>query len=383
MSELRQSLERGLPPVSGDSSDALSSVLGRAARRRRRQRVIKLSAAVIAAAIVVVGAVQLPATSNQSVAAEVDTALEGRPLQASSGLGSIWVLTCQRRCQLPQSSGQLVEVDSGTGRVVRRIAVANPSAFAIADRSLWVADFWTGRVKRIDPHTGRSIQTIALTLPRPIAASDRRFLPSSMTAGAGTVWVATARGWLAKIDARSGRLASMIRAPFDATGRSVVGPHGLWVAESVLGVGHVPDAAARLRVTAIRAGRHNRIAVDELAVGHGRVWLYGLVSRPANPAAGGYVLTERAELVALDEATARIAHELQFPAGPYQIAYGSGNLFAADFATGQLYRVDSRYELHRMRPVHGPGTLIAITPGAIWATTTTGTLRRITVPRAH
>lgn len=53
--------------------------------------------------------------------------------------------------QSPQSSGQLVRVDSRSGQIVQRLAVANPGAFALAGGSLWVANFWTGQMSRIDP----------------------------------------------------------------------------------------------------------------------------------------------------------------------------------------------------------------------------------------
>jgi hypothetical protein len=234
----------------------------------------------------------------------------------------------------------------------------------------------------MDPHTGRIAQTISLTLPTPVAPGDRRFLPSSMSAGRGVVWVGTARGWLAQIDARSGRVLSMVRAPFDATGRIVVGPHGLWVAESVLGVGFVPRSSARLTVRVVPSGRRRRVAVDELAVGDGRVWIYGVIAEPAGSAPGGFVLTNSAELATLDESSGRITHRMRFRTGPYQIVYGNGALFAADFRSGQLYRIDPSYGVQSLRPVRGPGTLVAVTPGAIWATTASGTLRRLSVPGA-
>ncbi len=49
--------------------------------------------------------------------------------------------------QSPQSSGQLVRVDSRSGQIVQRLAVANPGAFALAGGSLWVANFWTGQMR--------------------------------------------------------------------------------------------------------------------------------------------------------------------------------------------------------------------------------------------
>jgi hypothetical protein len=73
------------------------------------------------------------------------------------------------------------------------------------------------------------------------------------------------------------------------------------------------------------------------------------------------VLTNRAAVVAVDERTGTVIHELGFPSGRYTIAYGSGALFVADFRSGQLFRIDANYAVHRLQPVRGPGTLIAVT----------------------
>jgi hypothetical protein len=79
----------------------------------------------------------------------------------------------------------------------------------------------------------------------------------------------------------------MVRAAFDATGRVLVGPHAVWVAESVLVLGRVRPPGARLEVHGVWIGRRNRVAVDELAVGGGRVWIYGDIAAPASdPRAG-------------------------------------------------------------------------------------------------
>lgn len=191
--------------------------------------------------------------------------------------------------------------------------------------------------------------------------------------------MSSGRGWLAHIDASSGAIVSMISAPGDATGEIVVGPHSTWVAESSLGVGVVRVHSRHLRLLSISAGALNVVAVDKLAVGGGLVWAYGVIAAGGGPGGGG-TLTSAARVVSLDERTGRITHILRFPAGPYGIAYGNGALFAADFKSGRLFRVGPNYRVHFLRRVRGPGTLVAVTPGAVWATTRSGTLRRITVP---
>ncbi len=210
---------------------------------------------------------------------------------------------------------------------------------------------------------------------------DRRFAPSSISAARGSVWVTTARGWIAHIDARSGRVTAIVRAPFDVTGEVVAGPRWAWIAESVLGVGRVNATMPHVRVRPIRSRRDGRIAVDQLAVGDGRVWIYGEVAVHRSRASGvSSVLTNQARLITLDQRNGRPTHQLQFPAGPYSIAFGNDALFAADFRSGHLFRIDAMYRVHALRSVRGPGTLVAVTPRAIWATTRAGVLRRIAVP---
>ena len=352
--------------------------LGRVARRRRRRAFASgfVGVAILAIAI---ATGSLSRSTGRSVAAEVDTRVGGAPLQVSSGMGSVWALTCERDCSGRQSAGQIVRVDTKTGGITRRIGVVDTNAFAIGDRALWLSHFYEGTISRIDPQTGLTTRTIKLALPIPIVAGDRRFLPSSISAGNGSVWVTTARGWVARIDARSGRVDEMLRAPFDVTGNAVTGPHGTWIAESGLGIGFVRATSSRVRVRAIRSGRDGRVAVDQLAVGGGRVWLYGEVVIRANNGVN-YVSTDRARLITLDERDGRVIHDQPFPDGPYTIAYGNQALFAANFRTGRLYRMDATYRVHALRLLGGPGTLIAVTPGALWATTKPGVLQRIAVP---
>ena len=205
--------------------------------------------------------------------------LGGRPLQATGALGSVWISTCWRDCSSPQgSSGQLVRVDRHTGRVVQRIDVAGLGVFAVGDGAIWVAHFWAGTVSRIDPRSGLTTRIASLTLPDPIRPGDRRFLPSSIAAGAGGVWVTTAHGWLARIDPRSGQVVSLVRAPFDATGQVVVGRHVAWVAEDSLGVGVVRSPSRRMKLLWIRSGSAGAVVVDQVALGGGRVWAYGEIA---------------------------------------------------------------------------------------------------------
>jgi hypothetical protein len=109
------------------------------------------------------------------------------------------------------------------------------------------------------------------------------------------------------------------------------------------------------------------------------VWLYGVLARSAPRQDGSTVLTSQSIIAALDPVTGKLVQKLALSAGPYEIAYGDNSLFAANFSTGQVLMIDRRFRLHQLQRVHGPGTLVAATSGAVWATTADGVLRRIKV----
>ncbi len=172
-------------------------------KRRRRQRACGLGAGVVMLAILVVAIAtgSFSSSADQLVGAEVGVRLGGAPLQATSGLGSVWVLTCERDCSGRQSAGQIVRVDSQTGKLTQRIDVVDANAFAIGGGGLWITHFYEGTVSRIDLPTGHTTRTVKLALPKPIVPGDHQFVPNSISAGGDSVWVTTARGWVARIDA--------------------------------------------------------------------------------------------------------------------------------------------------------------------------------------
>jgi sugar lactone lactonase YvrE len=338
---------------------------------------------VVLAAGLIVSGVRIATWGSRSAAAEVDIGLRGKALQIATGLDSVWVLTCVQRCagRAEASSGQVIRIDARSGRILARIAVADPHAFAIGAGAIWVAQFWRGAVSRLDIDTGRTTRTIPLSLPKPFPRHDRQFLPSSIAVGGGSVWVATARGWLARLDPHTGRVVSMTPVPADVAGPLVGGAHAVWFAASVLGVGRVGYRDVRIRIRALPAtSGGGRIAVDQLALGGGRVWTFGEDATRAGDAPTGTNLTlsNTARIAALDEPTGRLRAVRPFPDGPYSIAYANGALFAADSRGGRLLRVDTKtYRIRKLAHLRGPGVLLAATSDAIWATTRGGTLRRI------
>jgi len=298
-------------------------------------------------------------------------------VQLGAGLGSVWLLTCERGCSSSRTRGELVRVSARTGKVLWRTSVADPQAFAIAGGAIWVAHLTTSRLTRLDPRTGGVTLTVRLALPRPIAPGDRQFLPFSVAGDAQAVWVSTARGRLEEIDPGSGRVRASWSTPGDVTGPVVVSGGRAWVAASTFGVGRAPAGGGRVAGIPIQAGGRDRIAASQLATGDGLVWVYG--PRATSDGGGFYTLTSRAQLVALDAQTEQVVRRLPFPGGSYSLALGDGQLYAANFETGRVYRVGLGSSVTTVASLHGPGTLVAVSSGAVWATSRSR-LRRIALP---
>lgn len=337
-----------------------------------------LLAALLATIVWALGAnrnVRAPATPGSTVIAQ--SSVGGHPLDSAATRGSLWVLTCVRDCSgFQSSSGELVEVDSGSGQVIKRTPVADPVALAIGDGGIWIAHFYSGTVTRVDPVTGRTINTIRLTLPRPFVRGDRRFVPDSISVSGGLVWVATARGWLAAINARTSRLVAMTPAPLEVTGRALAGRSDTFVAESLLGVGVIPADGHRLWIRRIsEAGQ--QVAVAQLAAGGGLVWIYGSVPN-ARYAPDGEQYS--GVIAAIDERTRRVVRTLRIAGADDSIVYGNGRLYVADFQAGLLFAIGPDFGVQRLRSVRGAEQLVAATPGALWAIAASGRLLQISLP---
>ncbi|MDQ6729197.1 MAG: hypothetical protein M3022_02525 [Actinomycetota bacterium] len=255
--------------------------------------------------------------------------------------------------------------------------MSNPQAFAIGAGGIWLAHFWSGTVTQVDPSTGTTIQRISLVLPKPYFGRDRRFLPSSIGIANGAVWVATARGWLAEIAATTGRLEAMLPAPPDVTGQVMAGSSGTWVAESTLGLGLIRPRSHRLELRSITDAYSRPLAIDQFAIGGGRLWSYGMTTHATG---AGAVLTNSAMLTVPDERTGKIIRQIAVPAGRYDLAYGHGAVFLANSRNGRLIRINRDYTIRHLRSIRPPGRLLTIAAGAIWTATEAGHLHRTALP---
>ncbi len=185
------------------------------------------------------------------VAHDPATQIGGYIEEAQASGGHVWVLTCVSECAKANDGldrEQLVEVDAGTGTVVRRLPLVDAISFTTVGRSVWVAHFITGTITRVDPLSGRATAVAKLRLPRPVADHDRRFLLNQLSSSGGYAWASTARGWIAQIDERTGAVVRMVRSPSEENS-TTTDRYGIWVAEDLGGVGLLRPHTSSLRVS--------------------------------------------------------------------------------------------------------------------------------------
>jgi hypothetical protein len=241
----------------------------------------------------------------------------GRVLDAVGTSGRLWALTCTDRCSdVAHSAGRLVAIDAATGRIDRSVAVHSPQAVAAADGSVWTVDCWNGTVTRYNALTGRKLATVLLTLPRPVAGSDTRFLPAEISASEDGIWVATARGYVARIDPTTNRVVAMIQTTGDATGPITSAAGAVWVGEG-LGLARIDPATQTLSRTAIDGPGGRRLSIGALTVIDGNLWAGGVWAQPARDTAGhqDWTVTDQAVLAEIDPATGKVRSVSPLPQG--------------------------------------------------------------------
>lgn len=320
------------------------------------------------------GALYSPGEDPRAPApASSDTHIGGLPVDIAATHRSVWVLTCTHRCagDARQAGGELVRVDAASGRVRWRSRVSNPHALAVGAGGVWVIDFWNGTVQRIDSATGRVEATIRLRLPRPVVRSDHAFLPDHVTTGDGSVWVTTARGYVARIDPSHNRVSAMFRAAFDSAGATLVTGSALWVVESP-GVRRVDTRTGRAElVTVERRGRS--FTPDSVGFESGSLWVSGVWVR-------GNAFSEDDEpaLIEIPEAGREARKVVALPRDADVVGAGAGSIWLTAFDRPLLYRFDAgaRRIADTLR-LPDRRSLVAVAGRHVWVATRDGRLRRL------
>jgi sugar lactone lactonase YvrE len=310
--------------------------------------------------------------AEQGRAAGWQIRVGGTPLELVAARGSLWVLVCDRRCtgEARESVGRIVRIDPRRGRIVAWAALSRPGTLAVGPEGVFVTDFWHNRIRRIDPSSLRVVSRLELHLPFELAPGDSAFLPSSAAVGAGSVWVATRRGALVRVDLRLGRVQGTVRLPGHTTGAITFGEGSVWVAENVLGVYRVDTERNRV-VARIRIGRVvEPLSVGRVVVGGDKVLALGVRT-------SGGTLTGRNAVARIDPGRNRVEGVTGLPPGPLATAFGNGALWVGRAGGSQLDLIDPRSGRLVRRYRVPVGTALAVANGDVWTATRDGIVRRV------
>lgn len=322
--------------------------------------------ALVALVTVAVAPARLGRTEERSLR------LGGTPLQMLAGRGSLWVLTCDRRCsgEARRSTGRIVRIDPQSGRVVASASLQRPGALAVGTSGVFATDFWRDTIRRIDPATLRVVAALKLRLPFRFSPRDTAFLPLAVALGRRAVWIATERCALARADLQVSRVVATVRLPCDAFGGFAVGEGAVWVGESLAGVYRVDPDSNRV-VARTRIGpAGDRLDVEQIVLAAGKVLAIG-----AWTSAGE--LTSRNGLARLDPVRNRVQAVTPLPAGPLAVAVGGSSLWVARVGGSRVDRIDaSTGEVVRRLHAH-VGIALAVAGNHLWTATRDGTIRRL------
>ena len=328
---------------------------------------VRLGLCLTLAPLVLAGAT--PARDDPS--AERSLSLGGEPLEMVAARGSLWVLTCDRRCggEAHDAIGRIVRIDPRSAHVVQSIALRRPGAIAVDPNAVYATDFWRDTVRRIDLRT-RAVRVLKLELPFRLTPRDSRFVPEYVAVGASAVWIVTDRGALARADRALRRVVATVRLPFDGLGGMTAGRRRVWVSESLAGVYRVDPrikpAIARIRIP-LAAGRFDAGQVVPAASG---VLLIG-----DRTSGGGY--TGRNVLVRVGYGDGEVKGVTPLPPGPLAVAFGKGSLWVARSGGSGVMRIDPRTGRPVGRVRAKVGSALAFAGGSLWTIFPDGTLRQL------
>lgn len=359
-------------------------------RRRRRLGGYAVAAAAAATAIALVFAV---APSDEplgppTVRASAQLTMPGRVLDSASEGGTLWVLTCDTSCNSASEPGagrgDLVKVDNATGVIEETTPVKDPHSLAVGEGGVWVVNIFEDTVSRFDPATGELVASIPLSLPAPLGEGPEafRFIPFAAVAGAGSVWVATARGYVAEVDPRSNEVVRNIKTTAPAEDLAVAG-ESVAVAANLDGVVRIDAASGAVSGPApIEDASGRRLSVSELFEADGSIWAGGAWSQATGKEPeGSYVVTDEKGIVELDPDSGHIEHVATVP-GRLSVRAASGShIWLADSPSREIYELDSsRTKATLAARLTAHGTIVGSIGNAVWLVEPRKTIAKYKLP---
>jgi DNA-binding beta-propeller fold protein YncE len=319
----------------------------------------------------------LAATASGAGTGAETLRLGGIPLQLLSARGQLWVLLCDRGCsgQARHSLGRVVEIDPRRERVIASATIARPGAIAVDPSGVYATDFWRDTVRRLDTRTLQPAASLKLRLPFFIVTSTTRddaFLPEQLAVGDGSVWVASDRGALARVDAPLRRVSAMLRLPADAFQAIATAPGTVWLSESLLGLYRVDTHTNRV-VARIPIGppEHRFVPVQLITTGR-RLLALGEWTN-------GGTATNDNGLARLDRRSNRVASVTGLLPGQLTAASGGRSLWVGRVNSHTLDQIDPASGKVIRRLHSHVGVELAFAGRQLWTISHNGNLERVPI----
>jgi peptide/nickel transport system substrate-binding protein len=240
-------------------------------------------------------------------------------------------------------------VDPSTNRLVADVVVgAGPTSLTAGAGAIWVVDTTDGTVDRIDPATRTVRQTVRV--------GDG---PSGITFGDGSIWVSNGlSGTVSRIDAVT---SDVVGAPIPVGND----PAGIAYAGGAVWVANTGDDTITRIDAATDKPKTLPIAATELVFGKGTLWAS---VRATN------------QVVRIDPSTGEIAASIAVGNGPSGIAFGRGSVWVVNSLDGTLSKINPETNsVATTIPAlgHGP-TGVAVDATGVWVSDRfDGTVARI------
>lgn len=386
-------LRRGLDDFEPREIEPRHLVANAQQRRRWRMGGYAFAAAAVATAIALIVAL---APSDEplgppTVSASVQLTMPGRVLDSAPEGGTLWVLTCDTSCNKASEPGagrgDLVKVDNATGVIEETIPVKDPHSLAVGEGGVWIVNIFEDTVSRFDPATGELVASIPLALPAPLGEGPgaSKFIPFAAVAGAGSVWVATARGYVAEVDPRSNEVVRTIRTKAPAEDLAVAGD-SVAVTANLDGVVRIDAATGVVSPPApIEDAGGRRLSVSELYAADGSVWAGGAWSEAVGKESeGNYVVTDEKGAVELDPDSGQIERRATVPGRLSVRAVSGSHVWLADSPSREIYELDSSgTKATRAARLTARGTIVDSVGNAVWLAEQGKTIAKYELPNSR
>ena len=212
-----------------------------------------------------------PAAGSVSYVTRLPGTVSGT-IPVAAGAGGVWFADATKRVvgqvdAAVKGGGPAVEIHVPTSARSFLSAYEAFDDMAVGEGAVWVAgDAFGRRVWRLDAVSHRVVASIRLP-----------FVPGSIAAGAGAVWVTSVLDdSVTRIDPATDRAEARIAVPRGVTDVAA-GPSGVWVASSIAGIVSRIDPQTNRIVSRVRL----TATPTHIAVGAGGVWV--TTAKPTPP----------------------------------------------------------------------------------------------------